>query len=373
MATNQAIACAVPNECVDRDWLFWWLRSQREDLLAAGKGGTQSNISQTVLKAWPIPIAPRPEQARIVAAVEEAFSKLDAGEAGLRGVRQRLRRMRDAVLTAAITGRLVPQDATDTPAARLLADLGAQQASERLADLPSSWATVELSEVVSEPLANGRSVRSRAGGFPVLRLTCLREGRIDLAERKEGEWDAAAAAKFLVRQGDFLVSRGNGSLSLVGRGGLVDEEPDAVAYPDTLIRVRVPERVLEPSLLALMWNSQVVRQQLESQARTTAGIYKVNQGMLSAVRLPLPPREEQNRIVAEVERQMSCIDECERSIVAGLQVSAAMRRSVLRAAFEGRLVPQDPTDEPASVLLERIRADRAADPKPKKRRTRATA
>lgn len=365
-----------PTPAVSPEYLeyLWMSPHVREDV--QGRAASTSGLFVLTTKkisGVDLPIAPAREQERIVTAIEEAFSKLDVGAVGLRATGQLLRRLREAVLAAALSGRLVPQDPADTPASKLLADLGASPASRALAGLPATWETVELSEVVSEPLANGRSVRSRAGGFPVLRLTCLRDGRIDLAERKEGEWDAAAAAKFLVRRGDFLVSRGNGSLALVGRGGLVDSEPDAVAYPDTLIRVRVPELVLDPSLLALIWNSQVVRQQLEPQARTTAGIYKVNQGMLRAVRLPLPPPEEQARIVAEVERQMSFIEACERSVDAGLEVSAALRRSVLRAAFEGRLVRQDPTDEPASVLLERIRAERAAAPKPKKRRTRATA
>lgn len=375
IALQKALHRIRPARGISPDYLAYALREQAStgQLDRLFTGTTIKHLPQEKLRVVSVALAPEPEQQRIVAAIEEAFSKLDAGEAGLRNLRQLLRRMRHAVLAAAVTGGLVPQDPTDTPAAKLLADLGAQPSSEPLGGLPPTWSTVELSDVVSEPLANGRSVRSRAGGFPVLRLTCLRDGRIDLAERKDGEWDAAAAAKFLVRQGDFLVSRGNGSLALVGRGGLVDEEPDPVAYPDTLIRVRVPEHVLDPSLLALIWNSQVVRQQLESQARTTAGIYKVNQGMLAAVRLPLPPREEQKRIVAELERQMSFVEACESSIDAGLQVSAALRRSVLRAAFEGRLVPPDPTDEPASVLLERIRAERAAAPKAKKRRAKATA
>lgn len=279
MATNQAIACAVPNELVTREWLFWWLRFQRHELLAAGKGGTQTNISQTVLKAWPIPLAPRSEQERIVAAIEEAFSKLDAGEAGLRTVRRLLKRMRDAVLSAAVTGRLVPQDPTDIPAAKLLADLGVERASEPPEDLPATWTTVRLGDLVSEPLANGKSVRSRPGGFPVLRLTCLKGGGIDLAERKDGDWEARDAASVLVHRGDFFVSRGNGSLNLVGRGGLVVDEPDPVAYPDTLIRVRLPAHVLAPALLALVWNAPIVREQLEPRARTTAGIYKVNQSI----------------------------------------------------------------------------------------------
>ena len=333
-------------------------------------GVAQQKVSLAKIRGLSIPVAPDAEQERIVVAIEEAFSKLDAGEVGLRTVRQLLKRMRDAILAAAVTGRLVPQDPTDTPATKLLADLGIEPVSDSAFDVPPTWAVVRLTDLLSEPLANGRSVRSREGGFPVLRLTCLVGGRIDLGERKAGEWDATAAAPVLVRKGDFFVSRGNGSLDLVGRGGLVVDEPDPVAYPDTLIRVRVPKDYLEPSLLALVWNSAAVRQQLEGQARTTAGIYKVNQGMLNDVRFPLPPREEQARIVSEVERQMSFVEGCERAVDAGLERSAALRRSVLKAAFEGRLVPQDPTDEPASVLLERIRAERAAAPKAKTRRAK---
>ncbi|MGH2886643.1 MAG: hypothetical protein ACRDPA_28790 [Solirubrobacteraceae bacterium] len=317
-------------------------------------------------------VAPLAEQERIVAAIEEAFSKLDAGEAGLRAVRQLLKRMRDAVLAAAVTGRLVPQDPTDRPVAKVLADIGCDSLSPDEADvgIPSGWELVELASVLASPLSNGRSVRSREGGFPVLRLTALRNGRIDLDERKEGEWVAADAIPYLVEMGDFLVSRGNGSLCLVGRGGLVDVHPDPVAYPDTLIRVRVRGPLVHRPFLAMIWNSRVVREQLEAQARTTAGIYKVNQSMLAAVRLPLPPTQEQCRIVAEVERQLSYLDACEQVVDAESARSAALRRSVLKAAFEGQLVPQDPSDEPAAVLLERIRTNRAAAPKRARRPSR---
>lgn len=115
------------------------------------------------------------------------------------------------------------------------------------------------------------------GGFPVLRLTALSPAGIDLTQRKNGAWTAEEARPFLVERGDFLVSRGNGTLKLVGRGSLVLEEPDPVAYPDTLIRVRVNEGLVYPEYLAIVWNSPIVRTQLESMARTTAGIHKVNQ------------------------------------------------------------------------------------------------
>jgi type I restriction enzyme S subunit len=98
----------------------------------------------------------------------------------------------------------------------------------------------------------------------------------------------------------------------------------------------------------------------------------LNAGLIKDMVLSLPPAEEQARIVTEVERQLSFVDACERAVDVGLARSAGLRRSVLKAAFEGRLVPQDPSDEPASVLLDRIRAERAAQPVTK-RRARSTA
>ncbi len=283
------------------------------------------------------PFPHSPEQHRIVAAIEAHFSRLDAAVAALRRVQANLKRYRASVLKAACEGRLVPTEA--------------------------EWPTTTLAELLDEPLINGRSVPDAehgSDGFPVLRLTALRKGRIALAERKLGAWSPTEARRFLVKRGDFYVSRGNGSLHLVGRGGLLWDAPDAVAFPDTLIRVRCNPRKITPRYLALVWDSQIVRSQLERKARTTAGIYKVNQSDLEIVAFPLPPLSEQEVVAGELERRLSVLDEVETSVTNQLARAERLRQSILKRAFEGRLVPQDPNDEPASVLLERIRAERAA-------------
>ena len=95
----------------------------------------------------------------------------------------------------------------------------------------------------------------------------------------------------------------------------------------------------------------------------------LNAGLIKDMVLALPPVEEQHRIVTEVDRQFSFIEACERAVEVGVGRSAALRRSVLKAAFEGWLVPQDPSDEPASALLERIRAGRRSSDSPKPRRS----
>ena len=106
-------------------------------------------------------LPPLAEQERIVAAIEEAFSKLDAGEAGLRTVRQLLKRMRDAILAAAVTGRLVPQDPTDIPATKLLADLGIESIEATAgAELPAGWVQTKVRDIAS--VGSGTTIQARA-------------------------------------------------------------------------------------------------------------------------------------------------------------------------------------------------------------------
>lgn len=201
--------------------------------------------------------------------------------------------------------------------------------------LPEGWSQVELDALVTEPLSNGRSVRTRSGGFPVLRLTALRRGIVDVRAQKEGDWTAEEAERFLVRRDDFLVCRGNGSLGLVGAGGLVQEDTRRVAYPDTLIRVRVDQSLCLPTFLRYLWQSPLVRSQIESAARTTAGIYKVNQGDLRRIRLPIPPLSEQQRVVGLLEELFSGLDNAARLIVSGIDRLPLIRRAVL-----GEVMPE---------------------------------
>jgi Type I restriction modification DNA specificity domain len=130
MATNQAIAFAIPYVGIlERRYLFYFLMKARHDLTAAGKGATQRNISQTILKQWSIPLAPLEEQRRIVAAIDEQFSRMDVGVAATQQVRQNLKHMRAALLQAAVTGRLVSQDFSEGSGSDLLTDIQAVQQS----------------------------------------------------------------------------------------------------------------------------------------------------------------------------------------------------------------------------------------------------
>jgi type I restriction enzyme S subunit len=168
------------------------------------------------------------------------------------------------------------------------------------------------------------------------------------------------AAGLAIREGDFFVSRGNGSLRLLGRGTLAQIPPGIVVFPDTMIRLRFSRLECLPRFMSVAWESRHIRRQVEGEARTTAGIYKISQGDIEAFHVPLAPLPEQEEILLEVERRLSIVNEAEAQVDANLKRAARLRQSILKRAFEGRLVPQDPADESANKLLERIRQERAA-------------
>lgn len=374
VALQKALHKIRPAAGVLPDYLGLLLREQAStgELDKLFTGTTIKHLPQEKLRLVRVPLAPTAEQERIVAAIEEAFSKLDAGEAGLRTVRQLLKRMRDAVLAAAVTGRLVPQETTDTPAAKLLADLGTQPV-EGMYEIPDTWSWAPLGALLREPLRNGMSApkADSSTGLPTFSITAVTTGDFSAMNIKYTAGDWNRAHDLWAEPGDLFVQRSN-TPELVGTARLYRGIPKAAIFPDLLIRVRAVHEV-RPEWLELLMASPACRNFVRAQAKGLAGsMPKIAQPVIEQLAVALPPETEQDRIIAEVDRQFSVLGACERVVDAGLAQARALRRSVLKAAFEGKLVPQDPSDEPASVLLERIRAERAADPKPA-RRSRRTA
>ncbi|WP_441247390.1 restriction endonuclease subunit S [Kitasatospora sp. McL0602] len=200
------------------------------------------------------------------------------------------------------------------------------------------WTTVRLADVLSERLVNGRSVRTREDGFPVLRLTALRSVTVNFTAVKDGDWTAQEAAPHLVEPNDLLVSRASGSLSLVGEGALVHEPPAPTAFPDTMIRVRVLHSAVNPRYLAHLWNSPVVRRQLEACTRKVGGgMYRITQSDLAKILLPLPKPDEQHRIVGLLEEYLARIDAAAAQARTAASRAAELSRLMTAQASLGRL------------------------------------
>lgn len=260
-----------------------------------------------------------------------------------------LAQVRQAIVDLAVSGHLTRQDSTEESTRGLIRRIAAARdhlvktgairkpkpvmaLSEQDVPfaVPRGWSWCRLGDLLVAPLSNGRSVPTREDGFPVLRLTAMRGDIIDLGERKGGDWAERQARPYLVGGGDILVARGNGSLSLVGRASRVVDPigPVQVAYPDTMIRIQPPRDAIDSAYLTLLWNSRLVRTQLELKARTTAGIYKVSQDDLRDVVLAIPPFEEQRRIVRSLARLTTLCDELEAQLTAAREVRGVLAASV---------------------------------------------
>lgn len=371
LCLSQGMVAITPGETMLSDFLVYFLNGPgREHALASQAGSAHPHLNLRDVRGMPIAVAPLAEQQRIVAAIEEAFSKLDAGEAALRTVRQLLKRMRDAILTAAVTGRLVPQDPADTPAPKLLADLGVESVEQDDASqVPDGWAPARMRDIAH--VGSG---------------TTPKRGRRDYWEGGTVPWvTSGAVTAGVIRQPSELVTEAalrETSLRLWPSGTLL-----VAMYGEGQTRGRCAELAIEATCnqacaaIALRSGLDAYRRLVHlhfdanysANRRLASGGVQPNLSgaLIKEMVVALPPPEEAERIVVEVDRQMSFVQACERAVEAGLERSTALRRSVLKAAFEGRLVPQDPTDEPASVLLERIRAERAAAPKAKSLRAKA--
>jgi type I restriction enzyme, S subunit len=382
---------------VDQQWLMHFINSPelRAEIHALQSGSTRRRISRGNLSTIPLRVPPRAEQTRIVEKLEELLSDLDAGVAELKVAQRKLAQYRQSLLKAAVEGALTadwraahdnPQETGAELLQRILSERRARWEQKQLAKfakqgktppkgwqakcpepanldltnlppLPEGWVWASIDQLSPDDLANGRSVPTAEVGAKVLRLTAVREGRIDLGEWKYGAWSEEEAQQFSVVEGDLLIVRGNGSLALVGRAGLVGPVRDQVAYPDTLIRLRTLNTIVRPTWISLVWDSDRSRAHLERRARTSAGIYKISQPDIVSVAVPVPPLAEQDRILEEFESHREQIASTTQVLVAGLKQAAAQRKNILKAAFAGQLVPQDPNDEPASELLVRIRGE----------------
>jgi len=182
--------------------------------------------------------------------------------------------------------------------------------------------------------------------------------KVDLEEIRYLPLSERDANDYLLDNGDILFTRYNGSLELLGVAGMVRACFLPTLHPDKLIRVKAVLRKFFPSYLELASNVGISRAHIENRARTTAGQKGISGGDIKQMPIPLPPLAEQAQIVDEVERRLSVVTQLEAIVEANLKRAERLRQSILKEAFAGRLVPQDPNDEPASVLLERLSKER---------------
>jgi type I restriction enzyme S subunit len=363
MACNQAIAFAHPGES-DAKWLLYYIIHARPALIGLGKGGTQSNINLGVLKAFPIALPDSAEQRRIVAEIERQFTRLDAGVAGLDRVRANLKRYRAAVLKAACEGTLVPTEAAlaraegrdyengDQFLERILTarrenwtgkgkyKAPASPDTTRLSTIPEGWTWATAEQLTSADRTITYGVIKLGphidDGIPVLRSSDVRPLRLDLEGVKRiSPAIASNYARTFLRGGEVVITvRGTlGGVTVVPRecSGFNISREVAMLAP-------VHDDFIAAKAISIFIGSHTIQQWLMRRAKGIA-YTGINIETLKELPIPVPPLAEQRRIISEVERRLSIIDELQTLIETNLARAGRLRQSILAKAFSGELVP----------------------------------
>ncbi|MHB8754197.1 MAG: restriction endonuclease subunit S [Candidatus Acidiferrales bacterium] len=345
--------------------------------------GDRPRVDFDQIGDFEFPLAPLSEQERIVAEIEKQFTRLDTAVAALKRIQANLKRYRAAVLKAACEGRLVPTEAelarregrSYETASVLLERILAERRShwkgsvakypapktsqiDKMPRLPGGWIWASLDHLMV-CLRNGISQKPDAeSGQPILRISAVRPMKVDLDDVRFLSGRSSAYSDYILDDGDLLFTRYNGNPAFTGVCGAVRNPTRDIVHPDKLIRAKVPRHLADPHFLELVLNSGESRRFLASRIRTTAGQAGVSGADVRCIPVPLAPFAEQRRIALEADRRLTILEEAEVQVSDDLSRSERLRQAILKRAFEGKLVPQDPSDERASVFLERIRAVR---------------
>ena len=362
----------------------------RSDISSLQSGSTRKRISRGNLAKLKLPLPPLPEQRAIVSKIEQLFSDLDNGIENFKKAQEQLKIYRQAVLKNACEGKLVPTEAelarsegrdyepADVLLTRILEERRekwngkgkykkpeAADTSE-LAELPEGWRWARFEQIVSLS-QNGFGKRSSKEGNPtiVLRLADITNGEISLDNVRRIGATIGEIEKYKLFDNDIICIRVNGSRNLVGRMIKCKPIHDTITFCDHFIRFQLVVPTMA-SFFSMYFDTDKVRKYVDVNKVSSAGQNTVSQVTIMAIPVPLPPFAEQHRIITEVERRLSICDKMEETIAESLQKAESLRQSILKKAFEGKLlsdreleeVRNAPDWEPAEKLLERIKAEK---------------
>jgi type I restriction enzyme S subunit len=400
--------------------LYYILQEEFRRSAKAEMTGTagQLRVPGRFFECQKIPVPPLPEQHRIVETIESYLTRLDDAMATLERVQRNLKRYRTSVLKAAVEGRLVPTEAELAraesreyePASVLLerilaerrrrweeAELAKMKAkgktpkndkwkaryvepaapdASELPELPEGWCWAGPEQIAAHekyalgigPFGSNLKVTDyREEGVP---LVFVRNIRADSFFEDDAHYVSVEKAielkPHIARAGDLLITKmgeppGDAAIYPFGR-------PDGVITADC-IRLRAHPTLMSTPYLLSAIRSPIFQRQIVSITKGVAQ-KKVSLERFKLLAIPIAPLSEQYRIAREIDRLLSVRDAALNTVLRQAQRVIRLRQSILKWAFEGRLVNQDPNDEPAEVLLERIRAERSAGNGKKQPRTR---
>lgn len=372
VTVNQDIKVAKPSDNVDPDFLLYALRALGQTVLqtCSKAGTTVQSIDTENLEALRIPLPPLPEQKRIAQKLDALLAQVDTLKARIDAIPALLKRFRYATLSAAANGDLTQdwREGTEATQGRESANqylsriLEARRISPRTKFKPPAAPDNRNTEVPATWVVS--SVSSFAECLDSMRVPVKKE----LRAREGGTYPYFGANGEVDRVDEFIF---DDDLVLVTEDETFYGRVKPIAYKysgkcwvnNHVHALRAHDKVGQSFLCYILMHYDVI-----PWLTGTTGRAKLTQGALLALPIGVPPPDEQAEIVRRVEKLFAFADQLEARVRAARKRIDTLTQSLLAKAFRGELVPQDPNDEPASVLLERIRAQRAAEPKPKRGR-----
>lgn len=364
-----------PKEAVSADYLRYFLiqSSYRREAQRNMQGAVgQQRVPPDFLRQSAIPLPPRAEQRRIVSRIEQLFSEIDEGEGALKRVQKLVEHYRQSVLKAAVKGELTRDWRANQPQ-HPEANASEAIATDTLGALPVTWSKRRVDEAGEVQLGRQRSPEHHQGEHmrPYLRVANVFEERLDTGDLMWMNFTPDEFDRFRLRKGDILLNEGQ-SKELVGRPAMyLGELPDG-CFTNSLVRFRSCSDVV-PEFALIVFLHFMKSGAFQRIAKITTNIAHLGAGRFAEMAFPVPPLDEQQVIVDMVAKQSTVWRTVQQELKVRRLQSNALRQAVLREAFCGQLVPQEPADEPASALLARLAAQTGDTPSAPRRRGRPAA